>query len=191
MQRGAHNCGWRSVAEVDYPTGMRTLAQTLTPLNPAQIVHRPLTGGSAKVLNRSAGSWGGVVRFGQAQGDQAAKVEAFIASLNGAENYCELPIHRDASPELTIDAQLGGFYSLAADVAGFGVGKYARHGDRLVVITQGTYLAFTIFPRYIIPIGDILEPATTVRAATSRRPPDFPKTPNWSGPWVWQWEERL
>lgn len=182
------------MAQIPYAAGARITDFALTPQVPGQISHPlPATGG-LKVFNTGHGLWHGVVRFGVRKGGPAAEIAAMLASLNGAQNWLELPWR--AYP--TIDAAsriagtLGSIYTVAV-VDGLARGAFVRSGGRVFVVSaMPAANQVQLWPTLPLGVGARLEPVASIRARSrDGNSPDLPATPHWHGPWVWNWQEYI
>ena len=181
------------MAEITYYADARLTEVTLTPDHPGQISHDIPSTGIIKTLNQGYGRWEGVARFGVMKGEEAAAMEAMLASLDGSANYVELPIHRPTTEaDTTIASVSGEEFTLTTDPKGLVPGAYVRSGNRLFVVRTvvDATRTITLWPFVPLEASDPIEVATTVRARSTRRP-DFPSTPHWSGPWVLSWVEAI
>ena len=183
------------MGEVPYVAGARLIELSLTPSVPGQIRHVVPSTGEIEIFNRGYGLWTGIARFHSIKGDIAGQIEAMFAALNGAENFVELPLRGRKTLEAatSISRVNGTVYTLTAAVGGLGRGTYIRSGDRVFIISaQPSAREIQLWPPVPLEIGDDIGIATTIRARSpDSSVPDLPSTPNWSGPWVFGFQEAI
>ena len=181
------------MSKIPYAPGARLIELTMVPSVPGQIQHNIPSTGITKIFNRGHGLWSGVARFGVLKGNAAAQVEAMFASLNGSENYVELPLRgrRTIATSTHIVTSIGSVFTLSDIPDGLGRGAYVRSGDRVFIISaQPSSDSIQLWPSLLLQAGDSIEPALTIQARSSDGVvPELPSTPHWSGPWVFGFSE--
>ena len=190
------------MAEVDFPSAAGLASFAIEPWVPGQIVLRSPFTGSIQILNRGYASWRGAAEIApeDATGETTAKaIEAFLASLEGQENWTALPLDRPTvaagttGTVETIANALDGTIShrLVSSIT-VAIGDWLVSGTRCYLVrdvdSQGDEL--TLDPQIPLAVGDTLGPATTIRArAQQTRSRPMRRTRDFWGPWRFDWEE--
>ena len=168
----------------------------LLPATPGQIRHRIEITGAIKILNRSPGIWEGSVTFGSRSSQAAAsKMEAFLAALNGAENWTEIPIDHikpsNSAGGGVVQAVNGSLQYTMSNPGRFDtVGNYWNAAGRLLIQTA-VAPNVEFWPKIRFPVTTAIAPATYIRCRNAGDSPLLGHTPHWSGPWTWQFVEHI
>ncbi len=192
------------MASVAFPAAANVTRSTLSMAFPGQVVHRPLFGAAAQVLERGAGHWRGITTIGEAQGEDAEAIEAFFAAMHGATNHTELPHYRPTlalsapAPIITVEAGAGESQIIVLEVQNARPGMFFRVGARSYIVTavndhqtEDDRQVLTIQPAALLAIGNEVTASTTIRAssATAGAGVSTSASPDWSGPWSFEWVE--
>ena len=155
-----------------------------------QIVHAIQGSDQIQVLSTGVGSWEGVTEIGPME--DGALIEAFLASMNGVENYTEMPIfrHTIGRRPTTVTAFANGQITLSDRPDGVATGSWFRAGTRLFIFdsvpSAGT--TFGYWPTRPLAIGTFIRTASSMRVR-ARGTVNMPLTRNRYGPWTFRWQE--
>ena len=197
--------GDQVMAEVLFPADAEVSSMQIEPWNPGQIaLSSPFTS-SVQVLNRSHPSWRGQLEIAITdRADRGRSIEAFLVSLGGQANWAALPLDRGRlDPVINPVATVASVINLADGTVEHGlvIDDDLQTGDwltaqstgaRVFIVRKVTGASAVLDPQIPLAVGDQLSAATTIRArAQSARPPRMPRTPDWWGPWRFDWQEAL
>ena len=192
------------MAEVTFPSGAEITAMHVEPWLPGQLVLQSPFTGSVQVLDRGYASWRGSVEIAVLDDegeDTAQAIEAFFASLMGQGNWCALPLNRasvSASDTATVSAIInasdGTVKHELANALPAEVGHWLAIRDRRFTVRaiNATQTEITLDPQVPLTLGDTLGQAMTIRVRSqSVRSQPMRRTPDWWGPWRFDWQEYL
>ena len=156
--------------------------------------------------------WQGTMTIGAAEGDEAARIETWLAQMDEPDNYCDIRLYRLDSVPVITSRVTGGTptawtmdSSLGTDIRETGgSGRYVRADN---VGATGIHYLFiirlytessanppvrtlTLEPRENLPVGTVVRVTDTIRAI--KRPGNtlsMPRSVDWSGPWQFNFKE--
>ena len=190
------------MAEVAFPGVAELTAMSIEPWYPGQVVHESPFTGAVQVLNRAYASWRGsaeIARMSHADETHAQAIEAFLSSLSGQGNWTALPLNRPtialgqlATVSAIINDAHGTVSHTLSNPVGAKVGNWVQSGTRVYVIraVSADGLDVTLDPQ--APLGATAEinRALTIRArAQNARARPMRRTPEFWGPWRFDWQE--
>ena len=185
---------------VGVPDDLQVTVQNLGWENPGRVIHRSVYTGNETVINRGDGRLFGDISIGEVTDpEEAAKIEAWIASLTSPFAITEIPLNRrplDSYSNTVAGVNFTGGrpVTILANPAGdLEVGHYVRSGLRTLMVTEIiSSTEIVVLPHVILNSADILTTATTVRARLDRNNRNTtlaPRDPHWYGPWSFRWVE--
>ena len=187
--------------EVALPAGVTFESTALGLIWPGQVAHASPFTGETQVLNRAAGIWRGTSRIPVAMDDAARRaVERFLASMDGRANWVELPINRPTmatADRPTISSSASSAAGLVTVFAGtdpaYNPGDYLRVGPRLALVDARTAARrYILRPQAVFATGGVVSPGLTVRARRASAAEVLsPGSPDFYGPWVFDWIEAI
>ena len=188
---------------VDLPTGIPITSLELSWENPGQITHRSPYTGDEIIINRGVGRLLGSVEIGATDDELLARrIEYWLGTLISQNAICELPLYRPHSlgylNVLFSTNYIGGqlVMTLQFDISANTLtkGSYIRVGNRTLLITDILSLdRIVCVPQVVMEPGAQITSPGTVRARRliSRSDNPSPRTPDWYGPWSFEWVESL
>ena len=174
-------------------------------ITPFQIVHQSPYTLSEQVYSRGSGTWQGRIRVsatGYGRDADAYEIESFFASLNGLQNWTNLPLLRKTLPTSYVDNSITITRSLFSNnliqhqlsgALAATVGSYVHVGSRLCSVKHN--LAGNIVelnPQIYFDVGTGISSAPTilVRSLQANQGVSM-SVPGMFGPWEWEWMEKL
>ena len=192
------------MAEIAFPASAKIIALDIEPVSPGQLVHRSLFSGSVQVLDRGHATWQGMASLGargNADETDGKAIEAFLAALAGQKNWTALPLNRptiavgtSATVASLVNATDGSVHHNISAAIGVEPGDWLASGSRVYVVraTANAGVQLTLDPQVPLAIGDSLGTAPTIRArARTATPPRTRRTPDFWGPWRFDWAEAI
>ena len=191
------------MAIYDWPNDAWIVDQIVAADVPGQTIHEIPSTGGARVLTTGYGRWRGTTTIGARYQAEAAEIEATLMRLNGAEHALWLPVKG------TPLVEVGGDRSVTQVSAGYVRVSGVRSGDEFPVggygyLTGGDFeFAFRViewdevrdrlrfWPARPVVAGTQISATRSgyIKARSEDGPPNFRVTPDWAGPWAWQWSE--
>ena len=178
---------------VTYEPSLRVVDITLNQRFEHEI-HRIQSTGSKKIFETGPGKWRGSVRFGARSNRVfASKAEAFFSSLNGQENYFDLPL-----TGIKVGSGLPTTVTSGNEVSGYNFannaiflnngGYYWSVNNRLLIQLNGS-APYRFWPSLSWSPGQVIATANVIRIQQEASGVNMTISPHWSGDWSMRFEE--
>ncbi len=190
------------MSEIVFPSELGISDSGIAPHHPTQVVLTSPFTLQTQTLTRGPGTWRGSTQFVLATAATEARAraaEAFMATLMGRVNWCELPLHRPSVPDghtAAVTAAIvlsdGGIAHRLSGALPVEPGYYLRVDNRVYCVRTVNDTLVTLDPQMPLAIGAAVERAASVRArAADQRTRLSERKPGIWGPWRFEWVEAI
>ena len=188
------------MALIPFPSGLSFENESLGLVWPGQAALRSPFTAHTQVLTRGSGIWRGSAHFPPTTSEAERRaIERFFARLEGQRNWTELPIDApapDTTDEPTVSSVTASDGSLVTELSGdpmYAAGDYLRVGDRLALVDERIEAnRYRLLPQAVWTAGDAVKPGATVLARRASGSELLsPHSPDFHGPWIFDWIEAI